>query len=51
MIQEQVKDETGSVRQLLSNLFRESLRRTVPDEPDIEPLIAICTARFGDYQW
>lgn len=50
-MQEQAKDEAGSVKQLLSNLFRVSLRETVPDEPNIEPLVAICTAKFGDYQW
>ncbi|XP_031495881.1 arginine--tRNA ligase, cytoplasmic-like isoform X1 [Nymphaea colorata] len=49
-IQEQAKDETGSVKQLLSNLFRVSLKETIPDEPNVEPLVAICTAKFGDYQ-
>ncbi|KAF3796375.1 Arginine--tRNA ligase [Nymphaea thermarum] len=43
-IQEQAKDETGSVKQLLSNLFRVSLKETIPDEPNVEPLVAICTA-------
>uniref|UniRef100_A0A2P2M3B8 arginine--tRNA ligase n=1 Tax=Rhizophora mucronata TaxID=61149 RepID=A0A2P2M3B8_RHIMU len=40
----------GNVKQLLSKLFGVSLRATVPGEPDVEPLIAACTAKFGDYQ-
>lgn len=40
----------GSVRQQLSKLLKESLNTTVPDESNLEPLIAICTAKFGDYQ-
>jgi len=40
----------GSVRQQLSKLLKESLNATVPDESNLEPLIAICTAKFGDYQ-
>ncbi|PKA67095.1 arginyl-tRNA synthetase [Apostasia shenzhenica] len=42
---------TGSVKQQLSRLFEVSLRATLPEDSSIEPLIAICTAKFGDYQW
>lgn len=43
----------GSVKAQLAKLFEVSLRQTVPDEPDVEPLIAPCAANanFGDYQW
>ncbi|XP_051138459.1 LOW QUALITY PROTEIN: arginine--tRNA ligase, chloroplastic/mitochondrial-like [Andrographis paniculata] len=41
----------GSVRQQLAKLFEESLRVTVPEELDVDPLIAPCqNAKFGDYQ-
>ncbi|XP_038711267.1 arginine--tRNA ligase, cytoplasmic-like isoform X1 [Tripterygium wilfordii] len=39
-----------TVKQLLAQLFEQSLRTTVPDEPDVEPLVAACTGKFGDYQ-
>lgn len=41
----------GNVKRQLAKLFETSLRAMVPDEPDVEPLIAACTAKFGDYQW
>eukprot|EP01018_Ginkgo_biloba_P001980 Gb_29722 [translate_table: standard] len=40
----------GSVRQQLFRLLKDSLKTTFPDEPNLEPLVAICTAKFGDYQ-
>ncbi|XP_038972153.1 arginine--tRNA ligase, cytoplasmic-like isoform X4 [Phoenix dactylifera] len=43
-------DRAGSVKQQLSRLFKASLSATVPDEPNIEPLVEVCTAKFGDYQ-
>ncbi|XP_010937859.1 arginine--tRNA ligase, cytoplasmic isoform X1 [Elaeis guineensis] len=43
-------DRAGSVKQQLSKLFKASLSATVPDEPNIEPLVEVCTAKFGDYQ-
>ncbi|RWR88752.1 arginine--tRNA ligase, cytoplasmic isoform X1 [Cinnamomum micranthum f. kanehirae] len=44
-------DRVGSVKQQLSDLFKVSLGTVVPDESDIEPLIAMCNnAKFGDYQ-
>ncbi|KAI4347049.1 hypothetical protein L6164_007899 [Bauhinia variegata] len=44
------EEYVGTVKRQLANIFEVSLKETVPDEPDIEPLIAACTARFGDYQ-
>lgn len=41
----------GNVKQQLAKLFEVALKSTVPNEPDVDPLIAICTAKFGDYQW
>ncbi|KAH9301197.1 hypothetical protein KI387_012780, partial [Taxus chinensis] len=41
---------TGSVRQQLSKLMKESLKATLPGESNLEPLLAICTGKFGDYQ-
>eukprot|EP00262_Sarcandra_glabra_P012845 TRINITY_DN3397_c1_g3_i1.p1 TRINITY_DN3397_c1_g3~~TRINITY_DN3397_c1_g3_i1.p1 ORF type:complete len:596 (-),score=108.31 TRINITY_DN3397_c1_g3_i1:142-1929(-) len=43
-------DEVGSVKQQLSRLFKASLRTSVPNELNVEPLVAACTAKFGDYQ-
>ncbi|XP_017219157.1 arginine--tRNA ligase, chloroplastic/mitochondrial isoform X2 [Daucus carota subsp. sativus] len=40
----------GSPKQQLEKLFKASIRVTVPDLPDVEPLIAACNPRFGDYQ-
>ncbi|XP_062230846.1 arginine--tRNA ligase, chloroplastic/mitochondrial-like isoform X2 [Phragmites australis] len=39
----------GSVKQQLSKLVASSLRTTVP-EVDVEPMVEVCTAKFGDYQ-
>ncbi|XP_026446703.1 arginine--tRNA ligase, cytoplasmic-like isoform X1 [Papaver somniferum] len=44
------EDNEGTVKQQLSKLFETSLRMTVPDEPDLEPLVVKCTGKFGDYQ-
>lgn len=44
------EENVGSLKQQLAKLFEVSLRTTVPDEPDVEPLIAACNPRFGDYQ-
>ncbi|XP_024030858.1 arginine--tRNA ligase, chloroplastic/mitochondrial isoform X1 [Morus notabilis] len=44
------EEYAGNVKRQLGKLFETSLRTTVPDEPDVEPLIAACTAKFGDYQ-
>ncbi|XVF88643.1 hypothetical protein PTKIN_Ptkin19aG0067300 [Pterospermum kingtungense] len=40
----------GSVKAELAKLFEVSLKVTVPNEPDVEPLVAACTGKFGDYQ-
>ncbi|PIN14328.1 Arginyl-tRNA synthetase [Handroanthus impetiginosus] len=41
----------GSLKQQIAKLFEESLRRTVPDELDVDPAIASCqNPKFGDYQ-
>lgn len=41
----------GSVKQQLAKLFETSLRVTVPQVPDVEPLMAPCKTKIGDYQW
>ncbi|XP_020577782.1 arginine--tRNA ligase, chloroplastic/mitochondrial-like [Phalaenopsis equestris] len=41
---------TGSVKQQLAKLFEGSLKVLFPEESNLEPLIAVCTAKFGDYQ-
>ncbi|KAK6236400.1 hypothetical protein SCA6_011737 [Theobroma cacao] len=40
----------GNVKVQLAKLFEASLKVTVPNEPDVEPLVAACTGKFGDYQ-
>jgi hypothetical protein len=47
----QEQENAGNLKQKLAKLFQLSLEATVPGEPDIEPLVAACTAKFGDYQW
>ncbi|URE12053.1 hypothetical protein MUK42_04818 [Musa troglodytarum] len=42
------RDRIGSVKQQLSRLLKESLQALFPYE--IEPLVAACQAKFGDYQ-
>lgn len=44
------QENAGNLKQKLAKLFQLSLEATVPGEPDIEPLVAACTAKFGDYQ-
>ncbi|XP_062090922.1 arginine--tRNA ligase, chloroplastic/mitochondrial-like isoform X2 [Humulus lupulus] len=44
------EERVGNVKRQLGKLFEKSLRAIVPDEPDVEPLIAPCTGKFGDYQ-
>ncbi|GAB4852677.1 hypothetical protein Ancab_016892 [Ancistrocladus abbreviatus] len=39
----------GNVRRQLAKLFEKSLTATVPSE-NVEPLVAACTGKFGDYQ-
>ena len=46
----------ASVKKQLAKEFEESLRITVPDEPDVVPSIDPCAAnkagiKFADYQW
>lgn len=41
----------GSLKAQLAKLFEVSLKVTVPNEPDVEPLVAACNGKFGDYQW
>ncbi|KAL9224552.1 hypothetical protein vseg_000576 [Gypsophila vaccaria] len=40
----------GNVKQQLAEVFKKSLIATVPSEADVQPLIAISSANFGDYQ-
>jgi len=40
----------------LAELFRESLKATVPSEPGVVPLVEACVAnkngvKYADYQW
>ncbi|CAL9222756.1 unnamed protein product [Arabidopsis halleri] len=42
------KEFTGNPRRQLAKLFDVSLKLTVPDEPNVEPLIE--PGKFGDYQ-
>ncbi|XP_010539376.1 PREDICTED: arginine--tRNA ligase, cytoplasmic isoform X2 [Tarenaya hassleriana] len=44
------EENAGNVKRQLAKLFEASLKLTVPDEPNVEPLVAACTAKFGDYQ-
>lgn len=44
------EENAGTVKKQLSKLFEQSLRITVPSESDVEPLIAACALKFGDYQ-
>lgn len=45
-------ERVGSVKQQILQLFKGSLATVVPNESDVEPLIAMCNnAKFGDYQW
>ncbi|XP_006654081.1 arginine--tRNA ligase, cytoplasmic-like isoform X2 [Oryza brachyantha] len=39
----------GSVKQQLSKLVTASLQTTVP-EVEVEPMVEVCTGKFGDYQ-
>ncbi|XP_014515617.1 arginine--tRNA ligase, cytoplasmic isoform X1 [Vigna radiata var. radiata] len=47
-------DNPASVKRQLAQLFELSLRATVPDEPDVVPLVDACAVKggvkFGDYQ-
>ncbi|VAH02786.1 unnamed protein product [Triticum turgidum subsp. durum] len=47
--QEPAAPGAGSVKQQISNLAALSLRATVP-EVDVEPIVEVCTGKFGDYQ-
>ncbi|MBA0612106.1 hypothetical protein Godav_012748, partial [Gossypium davidsonii] len=40
----------GSLKAQLAKLFEVSLKVTVPNELDVEPLVAACNGKFGDYQ-
>ncbi|PON62472.1 Arginine-tRNA ligase [Parasponia andersonii] len=45
------EENAGHVKRQLAKLFGASLRATVPDEPEVEPLIAATAdEKFGDYQ-
>ncbi|KAG0500640.1 hypothetical protein HPP92_000712 [Vanilla planifolia] len=40
----------GSIKYQLAKLVEVSLRAVFPEESNVQPLIAVCTAKFGDYQ-
>ncbi|KAJ0832343.1 putative arginine--tRNA ligase [Helianthus annuus] len=43
---------TGSLKEQIAKVFEVSLKVTVPDEPDVAPLIAVCSKKeAADYQW
>ncbi|RXH74648.1 hypothetical protein DVH24_029369 [Malus domestica] len=44
------EENVGNAKQQLAKLFEVSLRRIVPDEQDVAPVIAASTGKFGDYQ-
>ncbi|KAK9065654.1 hypothetical protein SSX86_015055 [Deinandra increscens subsp. villosa] len=45
------EDNTGSLKEQLAKVFEVSLRVTVPDQPEVAPLIAACSKKeTGDYQ-
>ncbi|KAL1097335.1 hypothetical protein V6Z11_D05G028500 [Gossypium hirsutum] len=46
----QEEECNGNVKAQLAKLFEVSLKVTVPNEADVDPLIAACTGKFGDYQ-
>ncbi|XP_050215690.1 arginine--tRNA ligase, cytoplasmic-like [Mercurialis annua] len=50
MANNEENENIGNLKELLAKLFESALRVTVPTEPDIEPLLAASTAKFGDYQ-
>ncbi|KAM3712290.1 hypothetical protein ACB098_01G171800 [Castanea mollissima] len=43
-------NEEENVKQKLAKLFEVALKVTVPSVVDVEPLVAACTGKFGDYQ-
>ncbi|XP_057538319.1 arginine--tRNA ligase, cytoplasmic-like isoform X1 [Amaranthus tricolor] len=43
------EEGVGNVKRQLAKVFEKSLRATVPNEADVEPLIVPCAANFGDY--
>ncbi|KAK1377667.1 Arginine--tRNA ligase [Heracleum sosnowskyi] len=44
------EESVGNLKKQLEKLFAASLRVTVPDEPDVEPIITVCDKESGDYQ-
>lgn len=48
----QDEENMGNVKRQLAKLFEGSLRAVVPDEQDVEAMVAASTGKFGgDYQW
>lgn len=47
----QNEENIGNTKRQLAELFEEALKIIVPDEQDIEPQVAACQGKFGDYQW
>nr|XP_023882700.1 arginine--tRNA ligase, cytoplasmic-like isoform X1 [Quercus suber] len=43
-------NEEENVKRKLAKLFEVALKVTVPSVADVEPLVAACTGKFGDYQ-
>ncbi|KAL0015615.1 hypothetical protein SO802_002684 [Lithocarpus litseifolius] len=43
-------NEEENVKRKLAKLFEVALKVTVPSIADVEPLVAACTGKFGDYQ-
>ena len=51
MVWIQDEENGGNVKRLLEKIFELSLKETIPGEPDVKPLVAACTGKYGDYQW
>ena len=46
------QEDSWSLKDQIAKVFEVSLKVTVPDEPEVTPLIAACAKKeFGDYQW
>lgn len=46
------EENIGSLKEQIAKVFEISLKVTIPEEPEVVPLIAACAKKeFGDYQW
>ncbi|KAJ6847007.1 arginine--tRNA ligase, cytoplasmic-like isoform X1 [Iris pallida] len=47
---DKMEDGMGTVKQQISRLFKNSLSAAFPEESSVEPAVAVCTQKSGDYQ-